>query len=351
MSDPAPRSRRAFTAVVATLLGLAIALLLAEGLTRVFFDEAVQPRFVIDAGYGVRANKPDVVTRHYVPGDYEVTITTNSAGMRGQREYPVARVPGKRRILMLGDSFPFGYGVEDEDVVSAVLETLLNAGNAPAAEGGGGYEVINLSVAGFGQAEELVTWEKRAREYRPDVVVLFYFDNDVGNNAVAGLYEVAPDGTLTRTGRSFLPGTNFQDYMLEFAPTRWLFEHSEAWNLIRHRLSSLVQQSLIRKQGFAGYDDTTPKAIALTRALLKQLATAATGAGAQVIFVLVPNSRTNMSCSFPLTTAEVQALGASLVDGREYLTQDDSYPHDLHWRPSGHRKTAERLATLIRAAP
>lgn len=351
MSDAASRLRRGFTAVAATLLGLVAALLLAEGLTRIFFDEAVQPRFVMDAGYGVRANTPNVVTRHYVPGDYEVRITTNSAGMRGQREYPVARVPGTRRILMLGDSFPFGYGVEDQDVVSAVLETLLNAGGTPDAAAAGGYEVINLSVAGFGQAEELVTWEKRARDYRPDVVVLFYFDNDIGNNAVAGLYAVAADGTLARTGRSFLPGTNFQDYLMGFAPTRWLFEHSEAWNLIRHRLSSLIQQSLIRDQGFSGYDDTTPKAIALTRALLRQLATDISRAGARVVFVLVPNSRTNMSCSFPLTPAEVQALGASLVDGREYLSVDDSYAQDLHWRPSGHRKTAERLAALIRAAP
>jgi hypothetical protein len=153
MNAPAPRSRRLFTASVATLLGLVLALLLAEGLVRVFFDEAVQPRFVIDAGYGVRANKLDVITRHYVPGDYEVRISTNSAGMRGQREYPVARVPGKRRILMLGDSFPFGYGVEDGEVVSAVLETLLKAGGTPDAAAGGGYEVINLSVSGFGQAE------------------------------------------------------------------------------------------------------------------------------------------------------------------------------------------------------
>jgi hypothetical protein len=346
MSDSAPRLRRPFTAVVAILLGLAIALLLAEGLTRIFFDEAVQPRFVIDAGYGVRANKPNVTTRHYVPGDYEVRITTNSAGMRGQKEYPVARVPGKRRILMLGDSFPFGYGVEDQDVVSAVLETLLNAGSKT-----GGYEVVNLSVSGFGQAEELVTWEKRGRAYRPDVVVLFYFDNDPGNNSVSGLYGLAADGTLTRTGRSFLPGTNLQDYMLGFAPTRWLFEHSEAWNLIRHRLSSLVQEYLMRKQGLSSYDDKNPQVVALTRALLRQMATAITGDGAQLVFVLIPGSRTNMSCNFPLTTAEVQALGASLVDGREYLSQSDSYTHDLHWRPIGHRKTAERLAELIRAAP
>jgi hypothetical protein len=252
---------------------------------------------------------------------------------------------------MLGDSFPFGYGVEDQDVVSAVLETLLNAGGASDAAGGGGYEVINLSVSGFGQAEELVTWENRARAYRPDVVVLFYFENDNSNNAVARLYDVAADGTLTRTGRSFLPGTNLQDRLLRFAPTRWLFEHSEAWNLIRHRLSSLVQESLIRERGLAGYADKNPRVIALTRALLRQLATEINRDGGRVVFVLIPNAREKMVSSFPLTTAEVEALGASQLDGREYLSPEDYYLNDSHWRPIGHRKTAERLAELIRAAP
>ncbi len=347
MNDRAPRFRRLFTASAAMLLGLVMALLLAEGLVRVFFDEAVQPRFVIDPGYGVRANKPSVETQHYVPGDYTVRITTNSAGMRGQREYPLARAPGKRRILILGDSFPFGYGVEDNEVVSAVLEDLLNAG---VATGGGGYEVINLGVSGFGQAEELVTWENRARDYRPDVVVLFYFDNDIGNNVVSGLYELAADGTLKRTGRSFLPGTNLQDSLLGFAPTRWLFEHSEAWNLIRHRLSSLVQNSLIRKQGLKGYDDFTPQAVALTRALLLQFVLEISQTGAQTVFVIIPDKR-KMGSTFPLPPADLEALGASVVDGGQYLTAADYYVRDAHWRPSGHRKTAERLAGLLRTAP
>ena len=347
MSDRALRPGRAFAATAAVLVGLVIALLLAEGLVRVFFDEPVQPRFVIDPGYGVRANKPNVETRHYVPGDYEVGITTNSAGMRGQREYPEARVPGKRRVLLLGDSFVFGYGVEDQDVVSAVLEDLLNAGDAT----GGGYEVINLSVSGVGQAEELVTWEKRARNYDPDVVVMFYFENDVGNNASSELYKVAADGTLTRTGNSFLPGTNLQDSLLSIGPTRWLFEHSQAWNLIRNRLSSLVQKSLIRKQGLKSYDDLTPEAVALTRALLVQMIADIRRDGAEPVFVLIPEKRHMSVTSFPLSLAEAQELGARVVDGREYLSAEDYYVRDSHWRPVGHRKTAERLAALIRATP
>ena len=43
---------------------------------------------------------------------------------------------------------------------------------------------------------------------------------------------------------------------------RWLFEHSEAWNLIRNRLSSLVQRRLMQQQGLVSYEDGSPEAVA-----------------------------------------------------------------------------------------
>lgn len=344
MSDRQKPGRSVWLALVASLGGLAVALLLVEGVVRLLFDEPVQPRYVIDAGYGVRANQPHVNTRHYVPGDYEVAISTNAAGMRGQREYPVERVPGKRRVLMLGDSFVFGYGVNDDEVVSAVLEDLLNA-RVP-----GSTEVINLAVSGFGQAEELVTWEHRGEAYRPDVVVLFYFENDIGNNAISGLYEPGADGLPVRTGASFLPGSNLQERMFAFPPTRWLFEHSEAWNLIRNRLSSLVQRSLLSQQGLQSYSDGTSDAVELTRALLRGLVGEVRAAGARPVLVIIPDNR-KLTSNLPFTAEELAELGVTVVDGRGFLTREDYYGRDLHWRASGHRKAAEQLATVLDALP
>jgi len=343
MTNSSGRARSVLFALITTLAGLAIALLLTELLVRIVFDEPVQPRYVIDPGYGVRANQPNVRTRHYVPGDYDVQISTNSAGMRGQREYPLDRIPGRRRVLMLGDSFTFGYGVNDDEVVSAVLEDLLNA-RAP-----GSAEVINLAVSGFGQSEELVTWESRAKAYRPDTVVLFYFDNDIGNNAVSGLYRVGADGELVRTGASFLPGSKLQERMFAFAPTRWLFEHSEAWNLIRNRLSSVVQKQLMKAQGLEQYDEATPEAAALTRALIGGLAAEIRAAGAQPVFVIIPNGRT-MSSNLPMSADELVALGMVVVDARDFVTREDYYRRDNHWRPGAHRRLAERLVPLVESS-
>ena len=300
MNTPPSSLRSFFYSAIAVLVGLAVALLLVEGVVRVLFDEPVQPRYVINPGYGVRANQPNVRTRHYVPGDYEVRISTNSAGMRGQREYPVERVAGKRRILMLGDSFTFGYGVNDQEVVSAVLEDLLNA-RSP-----GSAEVINLAVSGFGQAEELVTWQNRASAYRPDIVVLFYFDNDIGNNAVSNLFQLDASGAVQRVGGEYLPGSDLQERMFAFAPTRWLFEHSEAWNLIRNRLSSLVQHRLLSHEGLSTFDDTTTDATELTRALFRELFAQIRAAGARPVLVVIPNGR-GMTANFSMAAEELAA--------------------------------------------
>ena len=327
--------RRALVALGA----IASALLLAEGLVRLFFDEPVQPRYVIDAGYGVRANKPGVETRHRVPGEYDVEITTNSAGMRGPREYPLERVPRTRRVLVLGDSFAFGYGVGDDAVVTAVLEEILGRTGRRA-------EVLNLAVSGSGQAEELITWRCRGKAYRPDVVVMFYFDNDIGNNAVSKLFTLRTGGVLERTGTEFLPGSDLQERMLAFAPTRWLFEHSEAWNLLRNRLSAAVQRSMLREQGLATFRDATTEATELTRALLMQFVGDVREADARPAFVIVPEGRT-LTSNFPLRAAELSAMSVPTVDGREFLQISSYYPRDSHWRPEAHRKVAEHLAVVV----
>jgi len=338
-----PARRGWLDSLVALAVGALLALVAAEGLVRIFFDEPVQPRFVTDPGYGVRWNESRVDTRHYVPGEYDVRVTTNSIGLRGPREYRIERTPGTRRIVLLGDSFTFGFGVEDDEVVSTVLEDRLNG---PA--GAPRTEVVNMGVSGFGQAEELVTWQKRAQAWKPDAVVILYFDNDIGNNAVAGLFAVGQDGRIVRTGAEYMPGARLQESLYAIAPVRWLFEHSEAWNLVRNRLSQLVQNAKLEKQGLKSFDDTTTSGVALTRALLGELAREIRAAGAEPVIFVIPNRA--IVSNYPLSAPETEALGAKLVDGRLFLTSEDYYRADGHWRPSGHRKAAMALAALFTGA-
>ncbi len=329
--------------------GLVVAFLLAEVITRLFLPEPILPRFVVDPGYGVRGNEPNVVTRHFFPNDYDVTISTNSVGMRGLREYSLDKPSDTYRIAVIGDSFIFGHGVNDNEVVSAVLEDRLNSDLAHERTR---YEVINFSVSGFGQAEQLVTYKHRERHYKPDLVVLFYFSNDIGNNAISKLYQLNQEGQLERTGKSHLPGVALREILYKFAPTRWLFTHSQFWNFIRNRLSGIIQRSLLKDQGLKRSTDMKPEAVALTRALLQQFITSIKDDGARPIIFLIPqrnNKENRLETNFPMEKIELVSNGATLIDGRDLLSTEDYYETDGHWRPSGHNKAAKVLAAGIHA--
>jgi hypothetical protein len=103
-------------------------------------------------------------------------IDVNSLGLR-DREIAVTRTRGRRRILMVGDSIAFGSGLEVGERYSDLLGHDL----------GGGAEVINAGVPGWGNDQELLFYEQRLRRLKPDVVVLtFTGNNDVVNNALDG---------------------------------------------------------------------------------------------------------------------------------------------------------------------
>jgi hypothetical protein len=334
-------ARKILVSLITIVIGLAVALLVTEGLVRVFFDQPIMPRFVMDSGFGVRNNQPGITMRHYVPGEYSIELSSNSAGMRGEKEYRVEKPSGTYRIAMVGDSFVYGFGVTDEEVLSRRLEDLLHDRFGSDAV----FEVLNFGVSGFGQAEELVVYRNKVRNYQPDEVILFYFNNDIGNNAVSKLFKLGEDGELTRTGNEYLPGVKAREIMYGIAPIRWLFNHSQAWNLVRNRLSAIVQRSLLEKQGMRRFDDATTESLELTRILIKEFIGEIIADGAVPTVFIIPHQ--TLDSNFPLASDEIQEAGAELVDGREFLLQEDYYRRDSHWRPSGHQKVAEKLAEAV----
>ncbi|MCX6623451.1 MAG: GDSL-type esterase/lipase family protein [Acidobacteria bacterium] len=110
------------------------------------------------------------------PSSYEgryqgVDLQTNAMGLR---ERPISsKQPGRPRILMLGDSVLFGWGVRVEDTCSRQLENLLHM------QRGIDAEIINSGVPGYNSYQEMVFLKTRGGMLEPDAVVLLYVDNDI----------------------------------------------------------------------------------------------------------------------------------------------------------------------------
>ena len=101
-------------------------------------------------------------------------LTTNSKHLR-DREYEYQKPSNRKRILVLGDSFVWGYGVADRDIFTEVLESRFERDRMP-------YQVINTGVSGWGTDQEYLYFADEGVKYSPDIVVLaFYLGNDPDN--------------------------------------------------------------------------------------------------------------------------------------------------------------------------
>jgi len=101
-------------------------------------------------------------------------VTINSQGQRDY-EYSLAKPPGVYRILLLGDSTTFGWGVPMGETSAKILERELNAQHVPGYQR---FEVINSGVGNYDTVQEVTYYKTQGRNFHPDLVVLGYFIND-----------------------------------------------------------------------------------------------------------------------------------------------------------------------------
>jgi hypothetical protein len=101
-------------------------------------------------------------------------VKINSQGLR-DNEYALAKPPGVYRILVLGDSTTFGWGVSIDDTAAKILERELNAQHLPGYQH---FEVINAGVGNYDTVQEVTYYKTRGRDFHPDMVILVFFIND-----------------------------------------------------------------------------------------------------------------------------------------------------------------------------
>ena len=104
----------------------------------------------------------------------QVPLVTNADGFRGPA-VPAARGSRTVRILGLGDSVMFGWGVRDEDGYLARLAAALDR-DLPEVS----WEIVNTAVPGYNTVMEIETLRDKGLRYGPDLVILNFVGNDLG---------------------------------------------------------------------------------------------------------------------------------------------------------------------------
>jgi hypothetical protein len=309
---------------------------------------------------------------HYVHPEFPgLQVVINDLGFRDRLDESAPPAPGDASIVVLGDSFVFGTGVEVDETFHRILEDRAREMTTRT------LRVYGAGVAGYGQIDELHQLEHLAPLLKPDVVVVgLYEGNDLEDNldAMARLtpsftsVPVEPDNLaipfLTRAGRErFWAGSS-----ASFQYVRPIIDRVLARLGVQPPVPPVLDQSLL-----IAAPPLIADALAETRKAMGALASRCADMDADLIVLMIPAAIQAEPARYddfvtmhPVAQRKsysrtqlherlmrlVRQTGARVVDPlpqleAEALTSRLCYRREGHWNAAGHKLAADLLVPVL----
>lgn len=205
----------------AIMVAVSILLTLGGGevMVRLLAPQDLTGTWLVSGPRGLVLNRASYEVRHQ-NGARLVRYRFNSLHQRGGEPTAAAR-----KVLLLGDSFTFGWLLNEADTYAGRLQARVDA-----TFGAGSFELLNASVGGWGTADELAYLEQFGPAAKPDLVVVFLSYNDIERSRQRGLY-VLENAALT--ARDTSAGRPVKDALSTLPLYQWALEHSHLLQLLR----------------------------------------------------------------------------------------------------------------------
>jgi lysophospholipase L1-like esterase len=337
------RRRAALVAVTAAVTAL-ITLIAGELIIRTMSPRpTLSPRFKFSPQYGF-VNFESSRMVHERAGQWRFVYSVNALGYRGQ-VLSVSNTYAKKNIVVLGDSYSFGMGVQDGEEYPNILATALK----------NEYGVINLGVGGSGLTQEIRRFYELGQLYQPSVVVLQFHTNDLEDNFMNLV-------TTVEAGRfQFRESTNQLNQLKKYLSNS-IIQKSQIYNLFRDDFYQYFARRIERKRRdeFAAYAKTGAAAESGSAVeqkfhaeLLELFAMDLKKRGIRLILIAVEHHLDRA----PMVQSIVQELQtASLIQYVEvvkWLQDLGEYrsPEGHNWGKNAHLAIGNGLAQVIQSPP
>jgi GDSL-like Lipase/Acylhydrolase family len=270
-------------------------------------------------------------------------IKTNAQHMRNENEFSKEPKSGRRRLLIVGDSFSFGYGVSNAETFAYQL-----AGRMP------DWDVMNMAVSATGTDQHVISFERYGKQFRPDIVVLGFYLLDYNRNTIRFRFYAKPmfqsDGDTLKLTNSPVPAPErlYDDYRSgKKTIGGWDYSYALAaimQPIISHRVRDRSEGALGRR---------------ILAGLMRRFKAQVSAEGATPVWLILPDrgiveqglSKYEAIEAFSETLA--RELGMPVLNMDQLFRQfAKQHPDDPIWRPkeigghlsaTGHRLVAEEI--------
>ncbi len=282
--------------------------------------------------------------------DQEIVIHTNAEGLRGAKNYALQKSSDQFRVAFLGDSFTFGFGVQDQETFTHVLEQKLPR-----------YEMMNWGVPGYGVDQILLLMEEKVFQFHPDLILLVIYPEDF-QRSIRSFTDAGygkPYFTLDLQSHLKLQQVPVpKDKYLFLNPYPEIIQKSNLHKMFAtsyfYQLLSKIMMGIAKNFGMT--DSDTSDEWQLGKALLKRMHQDCQNHKIPFAIALAPPYRWITGTTEPIESSLKRFTTKNSIPFLDFTSgiknshpPDASYiPQDLHWSPKGHEVVAKMLEPFIK---
>lgn len=207
---------------IVVIISTIISLLFAELIVAVASPQDLSGSWSILHESGLLLNRPEGSTKHQLK-DMTVNYNFNKFHARDVGTYDIRK---EKRVLMLGDSFSFGWLLKDKDTYGYKL-----AQNYPE------WNWINASTGAWGLSDYTKYTSLFCNQINPDRILVLLNNDDFRRAVISNLYSFA-QGQLVTKNQTFSPRQRIKRFVNPLSIYQFLLQNSHFFQLIRKVVNS-----------------------------------------------------------------------------------------------------------------
>ena len=322
--------------VILTMILLGVVIVVGELSVRTINPQKVlHPRWKFSEKYGFELFENTQMV-HERPGHWKFIYTINDFKYRGKLT-PISGKYSKKNIIILGDSHSFGTGVNDGEEFAAVMGKELQDE----------FNVINLSVGGWGLTQQIRRYYEFGQLYLPKIVLLQFCENDPRDN-FKNKVVIIENGKF-----KFQNSSNSINEIKKYL-SESIIQKSQIYNLFRNDIYWFFANQKINKniglyKEDRGFDDETLPEEQFYNELLELFIIDLNQKGITVMMISVENE---LDFYPTIKTKVSELISKELIDYLEVISwlkniSDYNTPEGHPWGGEAHSIIGRKIAKAI----